>query len=86
MLTLGLVGIAVPVCGFIAWYMAAKAMDEIRAGAPYTQDGPLRTGYLVGMVMSIITLVGIVSSVLLMLMGIGIWGAMYAWILAILSM
>ena len=61
---LGIIGIFVPVLSFIAWYMGGQAKKEIEAGAPYPFDGPLKTGYLLGKIFSIITIVLTALSVL----------------------
>lgn len=53
---LGIVGIFVGICSFIAWYMGAQAKKEIEAGAPYQWGGALKTGYLLGKVFSIIAI------------------------------
>ncbi len=57
-LVLSLVGFAVPVLFFIAWYMGGKAKNEIGQGAPFLYAGSLKTGHIIGKVMGIITIVG----------------------------
>lgn len=59
-LILGIVGIFVTVCSFIAWYLGSKAKKEIDAGAPYAWDGSLKIGYLLGMIVSILAIIGLV--------------------------
>lgn len=54
---LGIVGIFVTICAFIAWYLGVQARKEIQAGAPYPFDGKLKTGYTLGKVFSIIAIV-----------------------------
>lgn len=65
---LGIVGIFVGVCSFIAWYLGAQARKEIEAGAPYPWAGKLKTGYLLGKVFSILYLVGIGFTVAMMIL------------------
>ncbi len=69
---LGFVGIFVAIVPFIAWYMGGQAKKEIEAGAPYRFDGPLKTGYMLGKIFSIIHIVGIVLYVLAMLFLFGV--------------
>ncbi|WP_051214926.1 hypothetical protein [Granulicoccus phenolivorans] len=64
-LILGIVGIFTGVCAFVAWYMGGQAKKEIEAGAPYQWGGNLKTGYLLGKVFSIITIVVVVLYVLI---------------------
>ena len=66
---LGIVGIFVGVCAFIAWYMGGQAKKEIQAGAPYPWDGKLKTGYMLGKVFSIIYLVVLVLYVIVIIVG-----------------
>lgn len=54
---LGIIGIFVGICAFIAWGIGASARKQIKAGAPYPFDGRLKTGYLLGKVFSIIYIV-----------------------------
>ncbi|CAI9400466.1 hypothetical protein [Aestuariimicrobium sp. T2.26MG-19.2B] len=56
---LGIVGIFVGICSWIAWYQGGQAKKEIAAGAPYAFDGNLKTGYLLGKIFGIIYIVGI---------------------------
>ncbi len=58
-LVLALVGFAVPVTPFIAWYMGSKAKAEIERGAPFPYSGSLKVGHIIGKVMSILMLAGI---------------------------
>ena len=55
---LGIVGIFTGVTAFVAWYMGGQAKKEIDAGAPYQWGGNLKTGYMLGKIFSIITIVG----------------------------
>ncbi|WP_026926024.1 hypothetical protein [Granulicoccus phenolivorans] len=64
---LGIVGIFVGICAFIAWYMGGKAKKEIAAGAPYQWGGNLKTGYLLGKVFSIIYIVFLVIYIIAMI-------------------
>ena len=63
---LGIVGIFVGVCAFIAWYMGGQAKKEIDAGAPYAWEGTkLKTGYMLGKVFSIIYICVIVLYIII---------------------
>ncbi|GAA4894739.1 CD225/dispanin family protein [Tessaracoccus lubricantis] len=62
-LILGIVGIFFSICAFIAWYMGGKAKKEIEAGAPYSFDGNLKVGYLLGKIISILAIVGAVLAI-----------------------
>ena len=53
---LGIVGIFTGILSFVAWYLGAEAKKEIEAGAPYPFEGKLKTGYLLGKILSIISL------------------------------
>lgn len=65
---LGIIGIFVPVLSFIAWYMGAQAKKQIAAGSPYYWGGQLRTGYLLGKIWSIITIIGIVVGIIALIL------------------
>ena len=60
---LGIVGIFTGIPAFVAWYMGAQARKEIQAGAPYRWEGNLKTGYLLGKVFGILSIVGIALAV-----------------------
>jgi hypothetical protein len=60
---LGIVGIFTGIPAFVAWYMGAQARKEIQAGAPYRWEGNLKTGYLLGKVFGIVSIVGIALAV-----------------------
>ena len=55
---LGIVGIFTGITAFVAWYMGGQAKKEIEAGAPYPWSGQLKTGYTLGKVFGIISIVG----------------------------
>ncbi|WP_051215320.1 hypothetical protein [Granulicoccus phenolivorans] len=63
---LGIVGIFVGICAFIAWYLGGKAKKEIAAGAPYQWGGNLKTGYLLGKIFSIIYIIGLVLYIIIL--------------------
>ncbi len=68
---LGIVGIFVGVCAFIAWYMGGQAKKEIEAGAPYAWEGTkLKTGYMLGKVFSIIYIVVVALYILFIIFAI----------------
>jgi len=54
---LGILGIFTGVTAFVAWYMGGQARKEIQAGAPYQWGGQLKTGYTLGKVFGILSLV-----------------------------
>jgi len=53
---LGIVGIFTGILSFVAWYLGSEAKKEIEAGAPYPFEGKLKTGYLLGKILGIISL------------------------------
>ncbi len=55
---LGIIGIFTGITAFVAWYMGGQAKKEIDAGAPYPWDGQLKTGYTLGKVFGILSIVG----------------------------
>ncbi|HEY9293301.1 MAG TPA: hypothetical protein VIP98_18655 [Microlunatus sp.] len=58
-LVLGVLSIVVPVIGFVAWYMGHKVQREIdESGAVYSNTGNINAGKIIGMIMSILTIVG----------------------------
>lgn len=68
-LVLALVGFAgVVVTPFIAWYLGSKAKGEIERGAPYSYSGTLKIGHIIGMVLSILSIVGVALYVVLMIL------------------
>lgn len=64
MFILGIFGIFTGILSFVAWYLGAQAKKEIQAGAPYPFEGKLKTGYLLGKVFGIISIVGIALGVI----------------------
>ena len=62
---LGIVGIFVPICAPIAWYLGNKARREIAAsGTSYANESQISTGRMLGKVFSIIYLVLVVIYIL----------------------
>ena len=60
-LVLGIVGIFVPIVSFVAWYLGNKVMKEIRAsGQAYSNEQNINIGRILGMVFSILYIIGIV--------------------------
>ena len=58
---LGIVGLFVTICAPIAWYMGSKAQKEIAAsGQHYSNEQNIKIGKIMGMVLSILAIVGIV--------------------------
>ena len=77
---LGIVGIFVGIVSFIAWYMGGQAKKEIAAGAPYEWGGQLKTGYILGKIFAIISIVSIgliIAVYVLMFMSIFLIGSSY---------
>jgi len=76
---LGIVGIFVGIIPFIAWYLGAQAKKEIEAGAPYPFEGKLKTGYLLGKILGIISLasagLGLLLLIVYFVMMLAIFGA-----------
>jgi hypothetical protein len=66
-LVLGILGFFLPVVCFIAWYLGGKAKKEVEAGAPYRFEGSIKIGYLLGKVLSILSIVGIALWIVLMI-------------------
>lgn len=64
-LILGIVSLFVAPLGFVAWYMGGKAKKQIAAGAPYRWGGGLQIGYIIGMIVSILAIVGVVLWILM---------------------
>ena len=76
-LILGIVSLFVAPLGFVAWYMGGKAKKQIAAGAPYNWGGSLKTGYVLGKVFGIITIVGYSLLILFWILYI----AFFAWLM-----
>lgn len=67
-LVLGLLSLAVGATGPVAWYLGAKAEKQIAAsGLVYSNTQNIRIGKTVGMVMSILLIVGVVAMVVWMI-------------------
>lgn len=59
-LVLGILGFFVFPCGIVAWYMGHKAMKEIQiAGVRYGNESNLNIGKILGMVTTILGIVGV---------------------------
>ena len=76
-LVLGIAGFFVTICAPIAWYLGSKAQKEIAAtGQHYSNEQSINIGKIMGMVLSILALVGIVITIvvmIVMLAGFGIF-------------
>ena len=76
---LGIVGIFTGILSFVAWYLGAEAKKEIEAGAPYPFEGKLKTGYLLGKILGIISLasagLGLLLLIVYFVMMLAIFGA-----------
>lgn len=70
-LVLGILGFFVPVCAPIAWYLGSKALKEIQAtGARYSNEDQLRAGRLLGMIITILAIIGLVFLVVFLIVAI----------------
>ncbi|GAB3741928.1 DUF4190 domain-containing protein [Microlunatus parietis] len=59
-LVLGIVGFFVFPCGIVAWYLGHKAMREIQAGGVrYGNESNVNIGKILGMVTTILGMVGV---------------------------
>ena len=60
-LVLGIVGVAVPLVSFVAWYIGNRGLRDVRREpGRYDDDGLLRAGRMLGKVVAILSLVGLV--------------------------
>lgn len=66
-LVMVILGFFVGITYFVAWYLGAQARKEIEAGAPYRWDGTLKVGYWLGKILSIVSIIGIVLSIILVI-------------------
>ncbi len=67
-LVLGIAGFLAPICAPIAWYLGSKAQKEIAAsGQHYSNEQSISIGKIMGMVLSILTLVGIALTIIFMI-------------------
>ena len=72
-LVLGIVGLFVTICAPIAWYMGSKAEKEIAAsGQHYSNEQNIKIGKIIGMVLSILAIVGIVLAIIFSVIFLGI--------------
>lgn len=70
-LVLGIVGLFVTICAPIAWYMGSKAQKEIAAsGQRYANEQNITIGKILGMVLTILAIIGV--AILLVFMVIAI--------------
>jgi len=59
-LVLGIVGLFITICAPIAWYMGSKAQKEIAAsGMHYANEQNINIGKILGMVLTIVAIVGL---------------------------
>lgn len=76
-LILGLVSLVCSPLGFIAWYLGSKAERDIElSGVHYSNVGNIKAGKIVGMVTSILTMVGFVLTIGYLLLILGFLGSM----------
>ena len=66
-LVLGIVGLFITICAPIAWYMGSKAQKEIAAsGVHYANEQNINIGKILGMVLSILAIIGLAIGVVIM--------------------
>ena len=64
-LVLGILGFFTGICGLIAWILGAKAQKEIaNSGQTYTNEGNIKVGKILGMITTILYIVGIVITII----------------------
>lgn len=67
-LVLGIVGVFVTLCAPFAWYFGSKALKEINAsGVRYSNEDQIRIGRVLGMIISILAIVGLVFGLVLVI-------------------
>lgn len=78
-LVLGLVSLACGPVGFVAWYLGSRAEREIdESGIAYSNAGNIKAGKILGMVMGILTIVGVVLTIGYAIVLLGIFGSLLA--------
>ncbi|MFV0429961.1 MAG: hypothetical protein ACK5KO_11115, partial [Arachnia sp.] len=68
----GILGIFIAILPFVAWYLGAQAKREIEQGAPYLWGGHLKSGYVLGVVFSLVALIGGIGALLFYFVIVGI--------------
>jgi hypothetical protein len=67
-LVLGILGFFVTLCAPFAWYLGSKALKEIQAsGARYSNEDQIRVGRVLGMIITILAIIGLVFAVIFLI-------------------
>lgn len=69
-LILGIASLFVPICGPIAWFMGSKIRKEMAAQPGYYAPGAYAVGWIIGIVMTILTALAILFMVLAVILAI----------------
>ena len=70
-LVLGILGLVVGLCAPFAWYFGSKAQKEIQAsGVHYSNEDQIKIGRILGIVITILLLIGIVFGLIGMIIAI----------------
>lgn len=73
-LVLAILGIFLcPICSFVAWIMGNGARKQIAAGQ-YAESGNVTAGWIIGLIWSILSIIGILAYVLLAVVFVGALG------------
>lgn len=76
-LVLGVLSLVCSPLGFVAWYLGSKAERQIElSGIVYSNAGNIKAGKIVGMVTSILTMVGFALMIGYVLLMLGMLGTM----------
>lgn len=79
-LVLGLVSLACGPLGFVAWYLGSKAERDIElSGVYYSNTNNIKVGKIIGIVTSILTMVGFALTIGYVLLILGLMGSMLGW-------
>lgn len=77
-LILGILGFVVGVTAPFAWYIGSRSMKEIRAsGQTYANESQLNIGRILGMIVTILYLVGLVFFVVFFVIIVGLGASNY---------
>ena len=65
-LVLGILGLVFGICGPFAWYLGTRARNEIRAsGMRYANEDQIAIGRVLGMIVTIVLIVGVLFLIVL---------------------
>lgn len=72
-LVLGVLGLVTSITAFIAWYLGSKALKEIRtSGFRYANEQNIVVGRMIGMILSIVSLVAIAGTIIALIVAVAI--------------